>query len=85
MKRLAATVLFAFQLLAADQVIVTEHGKTYHARATCMALSHTKTTYTATEAAAKSHGLKPCGICYRQKSNKPAKPSNGDWATKGGK
>lgn len=76
---------FSARLLAADTaVFVTEHGKTFHARATCMALSHTAKPLQTTDAQARSHGLKECRICFRPAAAGKKKASNADWA-KGGK
>ncbi len=88
MRKLILGAVIALSLLAAEgpskgHVLVTEYGKTYHSTR-CMALSRAFKTFETTEAAAKAHGLKACGICYRAKSEKSAKANNGDWA-KGGK
>jgi hypothetical protein len=80
MKRILALALLAGSLSAAP-VLTTERGKTYHARK-CLALSRAKQVYTVSDADAKAHGLKPCGICYR-----PAKAPKSDKSAwmKGGK
>lgn len=59
-------------------VYLTEHGKTFHRTPECMALARTTKILVTTRPQAEAHGLKPCGICWREK--KPAKPGNSGWA-----
>lgn len=68
--------------LSAETIWVSKSGKTFHRIETCMALSRSASKLTAERKAAESHGLKPCGICYRPKATKKA--DNTQWA-KGGK
>ena len=79
MKRLLLTALTALTMSAADGVLVTPSGKSYHQNNKCMALSRAKEIHTVTEEAAKGHGLKQCGICYRAKTEKKAKKDKSDW------
>lgn len=76
MKRLILIALTALTLSAADGVMVTPSGKTYHATK-CMALSRSKEIHTVTLEAAQAHNLRACGICYRAKSTKKA--DKADW------
>lgn len=81
-KLLIATALLATSLNAA---FLSEHGKTFHASRSCMALSRAKVVLEASEADAKAHNLKPCGICYRAKTTKKPATGNGSWAKQEGK
>jgi hypothetical protein len=62
---MAAAALVAALPLFAEAVTVTAHGKSYHKTASCGVLSRSKVTYQVDRAAAESHGLRPCGNCYR--------------------
>lgn len=68
--------------LSAETIYVSKAGKTFHRVETCMALTRSKTKLAADRKIAETHGLKPCGICYRPSAAKKA--DNGQWA-KGGK
>jgi hypothetical protein len=70
MKRLILTAAIALQL-SASGVLVTPHGKTFHASRKCMSLSRSKAVTEVTVLEAKSRNLKPCGICYRVKPEPP--------------
>lgn len=79
----AAAITLALAIGAqAETVYLSAHGKAYHARQSCMALSHTSNVLQAERKDAEAHGLKPCAICYRPAKAK--RPDNGSWA-KGGK
>lgn len=73
LKSAVLAVALAASMFAADapKVLVTPGGKTYHSQK-CLALSRSKVVYSVTLDAAKAHNLKPCGICYRAKSEKKA-------------
>lgn len=67
MRLLAAAVLWAGLLQAQTTVYFSAHGKTYHASAKCMALSHTANVLSGDQAVAEKRGLRPCKICHRVK------------------
>jgi len=58
-------------------VFFSEHGKTYHAKTTCFALSRTTEVFQSTLKDAEAHGLKQCHICFRTRKTQP---SAQDWA-----
>jgi hypothetical protein len=75
-------VIAAAVTMHAETVFLSAHGKTFHARQTCMSLSRAKHVYSADRAAATAHGLHECGICYRARAGKSAKAGagNASWA-----
>jgi len=87
--RKAILLIAAAVTLHAATVYLSAHGKTFHARQTCMSLSRAKHVYTADRSAAEAHGLHECGICYRARASKSAKAGTGNaaWAqaSEGGK
>jgi hypothetical protein len=80
--RKAILVMAAAVTLHAETVYLSAHGKTFHARQTCMSLSRAKHVYTAERSAAEAHGLRPCNICFRPKSisAKRSAAGNAAWA-----
>lgn len=75
-----AFLLLALSISAfgADTVYLTPKGKTFHNSKTCMSLSRAAVVYSSDRKTAESHGLKACGICYRQQAAKKAVAN--DWA-----
>jgi hypothetical protein len=81
----ASSLLPAAPTAGETTVFLSAHGKTYHSHRDCMSLSRAKTVYTATETAARAHGLTLCGICAHRKGPNAQKGSNGAWAQEAGK
>lgn len=66
MKRtLMLAVLFASSMLA-EQVFMSQNGKTYHAKVDCGLLKRSAHVYAAERLDADGHGLKQCRSCYKQ-------------------
>jgi len=78
-RTLIALILAATSLLA-ETVYFAPEGSTYH-RAGCSILARFKVApLHADDKDATAHGLKPCRICHRAKSEK--KPAKNAWAAK---
>lgn len=63
---------------SAQTVYFSEHGKVYHAKTNCFALSRTTEVYQASLKDAETHGLKQCHICFRTRKSQP---SAKDWSS----
>jgi len=77
MKRLFLTFLLAAFPLLAETVYLSPNGKTLHASDHCATLARSKTKLHAEREAVESHGLKPCGMCYRAKNTAKTTARNG--------
>lgn len=74
MKRtILALILLASSALA-ETVVMSDNGKTFHAKDTCNMLRKSKALYEAERSEAEAHGLTPCRTCYKiPAAPKPAK------------
>ena len=77
---LAAAVLVT--ALHGETVYFSARGKDFHKDEKCISLARSKGLLHAERKQAEEHGLKPCGICYREK--KAGKAERNGWAQKGG-
>ncbi len=76
MKKLLTLILMAGTMLA-EQVVMTDNGKTFHAKENCTMLRKAKALFTAERADAEAHGLHACRSCY--KTPAAAKPAKNAW------